>query len=161
MSAAGTKSDSWVTDANTECAADEEDDEAFDDCVECARHRTTGILGFACNHFDCVSLLRATLMRSHLLEIYSGPATQKPATFTALIKDIRPVEASGATHGPGSTQWRKPKQLIALSVSTAVFRPGMGGSLSVLIQRISTQHRHKRKHNEPGGQDDFAQGKPD
>ena len=120
MSAADTENESWVTYANTERTAYEEKYEAFDDCVECARHCTTGILGFARNHCNCVSLVHATRMWSHILEMYSGPATQKPAMFTALMKDIRPVEALGATHGPGSTQLRKPKRLIAWSISTEV-----------------------------------------
>lgn len=42
---------------------------------------------------------------------------QKPATLTALTKEMRPPDGVGATHGPGLTQYRKPKRLLNPDVS--------------------------------------------
>lgn len=82
-----------------------------------------------------------------IIEMYSGPSMQKPATLTALRKDSRRVEAFVPAQGPGSFQYRKP-YLLEEELSGGL--PDQSRS-HLLMKRIASDHRDERVDDEPRG----------
>lgn len=94
----------------------------MDDGAGRARNSAAGVFGLARYDFRDVCpgqlypgfLARATSVGTlqHLLEMYSGPPVQKPATLTALMKDVRRVAGVSPAQTPGFYQYWKPNALM-------------------------------------------------
>lgn len=98
--------DTPATYTNAQPTADKEDKQPSHNGPKSTRYSAPRIFRFSCNHYASSAGLHTdtlTLGRS-ILEIYSGPPIQSPATATALTKDCSWLEASLPAQRPGSRQ---------------------------------------------------------